>query len=141
MKLCENIELLSLARLHYLNCADQLQCDWDDYLSKNVISVIDEGPKAVQGLFNSMQDIQRSRPATCKCRIALVDEISKIDKLSNGMAEKCRSIICKWLDEGKLFDGVLFSSLSVDFMTRERSASGRPVLAIATLPLLSASSS
>jgi len=76
-----------------------------------------------------------------KTFILLVDELLKLDKVSTTTTSQVRSLLCRLADDepslGLLF--VVFSTLRLDVMEAEVRASGRKLIAITKLPLLSIS--
>ena len=72
--------------------------------------------------------------------IVLVDELGKTASLSPEAPDKYRSAICSWSQVGSphyFAHATLFSYLDRELMRREATASGRPIKAATSLPLLS----
>ena len=126
-------ELFALSRLVYVNFAIQSQLTWKDFLREAVVPLI-------RNRFgNLLQQLMLTKLHKAKGKgscVILVDEIMKTEQLGVGFANKTRSSICAWMEGKELCDTVLFSSLSDEFMKSERTASGRPMIAVTTLPLL-----
>ena len=70
-----------------------------------------------------------------------MDEILKTSAIGTDFSNLVRSQVCKWVDSKGICDVVLFSSIDLNFITKERSDSGRPISAVTTLPLLQQSDS
>lgn len=81
--------------------------------------------------------IQKIKDITKEGRCAiLVDEILKTSALGSDFSNLLKSQVCKWVVSNGTCDVVLFSTLDLDFITNERSISGRITSAVTTLPLL-----
>ena len=129
-KECPN--LFALSRLFYVTFAAQSKLTWIQFLRKAVVPLIRAG--LTDELGQLMEQQIRIAKGEGKC-VILVDEVLKTRELGVAFAKEVRSSVCDWMDQ-KLCDIVLFSSLDAEFIRKERTASGRAVLSITTLPLL-----
>ena len=127
---CPN--LFAMSRLFWVNFADQENLTWRSFFEMVVISLI--GAQLSVHLLELMMRRLKKLKNGKKC-VILVDEIMKTYEFGAEYAGQVRSNICSWMDN-KLCDGILFSSLDVQFMMDEKTNSGRPVRFVTTLPLL-----
>ena len=124
--------LFAMSRLFWVNFADQNKLTWRNFFEMVVVRLIRANLSAP--LLELMERYLKKLKIGKKC-VILVDEIMKTCVLGDTFGGRARSSICSWMDN-KLCDGILFSSLDVQFMTDERTYSGRPVRFVTTLPLL-----
>ena len=130
--------LFALSRLYYVTFARQDKLAWADFLATAVLPLIRSGcyVSLKQLMIQKIKDITKEG----RCAI-LVDEILKTSAIGSNFSNLLRSHVCKWVDSNGICDVVLFSTLDLDFITKERSISGRIISAVTTLPLLQQSDS
>ena len=124
--------LFAMSRLFWVNFADQENLTWSNFFEMVVVRLIRAQLSAP--LLELMMCHLKNLKIGKKC-VILVDEIMKTYEFGAEFAGQVRSNICSWMDN-KLCDGILFSSLDVQFMMDEKTNSGRPVRLVTTLPLL-----
>jgi hypothetical protein len=129
--------LFALSRLYYVNFAVQSELEWSDFLEIVVVPLIRN--KLAAPLRKLMMKQLRIARGEGRC-VILVDEILKTEELGIDFANRIRSEVCKWMDQG-LCNVVLFSSLDANFMIQEITTSGRAVRSVTTLPLLNSTES
>ena len=125
-------KLFALSRLFFVNFSVQSRLTWTRFLRKTVVPLI------LADLDVELEELMEQQFKTFKGEsrcVILVDEIMKTEELGVDFADGVRSNVCMWMERGRC-NAVLFSSLDAKFMRKERTASGRNVYAVTTLPLL-----
>jgi hypothetical protein len=131
-------EFIPLARLYYIQFADQKALEWTHFIQK-LLHVIKKKKKNVTEslLKNSMRSHIIAKAAGRHIAV-LVDELIKSTDLGELYPDNFRSEICKWADgENPFCHIIIFSSLDRDLMKRELTVSNRSMISATTLPLLS----
>lgn len=122
--------LFIVARIFYLQFTNQELLGWRYFVENYLIRAIDNNysEEMVDALIHLFH-----RQAKGFKKILVVDDISNL--LENNFANHCRSQICSLMEEG-VFDAVLFTTKDIQFLLKEREATGRPVRSATTLRFL-----
>ncbi len=132
------IDLLSVARIYYLQFIDQKSLSWGNFFSLIRLKILDK-PSVEQMFFVAhciklmRADIQQR--AAGRKLVVVVDELSKTADFEKGCPSEFRRMLCHWADMYENCHAVVFSTLSQDLMKAETSASQRRMLALTKLPL------